>query len=313
MAYVMGAACALELLVAGVSVYAKYFSSNSNKGVATASNWYFSSDTLKTISNDNYIALYNSSSWDGKSPYNFTFQIHNFQNQLLYNDENLDVTYSLKFTREDSGDTDAYSVQYWDNSNVKQKKEWPAWEPSITIEGQTIKGGSAKSQEYAVIFPGDPNAGKDYMSKGIRVEAYVTSPSYVAKKLGGILYAGVASVGYDLQRGFDIEAGELEVMAGFPYEITYMPGPDAGVHQIAIVWTDNVLQLDSYAMTELNVEVNAQGQATALVSLQPYETLELVFYRGADFENNITDLALLEQAVTVTDRTQNAMENQGSP
>ena len=187
--------------LASGALIAKYYAGRSNKGVATASSLYFSSNLLKNVQGveeSAYPVIYNTDAWDGNNPYSFNLLIRNYQNQLLYNDENLDIQYDISFRLIDATDNGTYQVTYQGETKTV----------SLNTEckfSATLAGGQAMSNQFTVsVARPAGNTDKNYKSVGILVTATPVSPSYVANsaKLGGIFYASLVSVKYDLRGEF---------------------------------------------------------------------------------------------------------------
>lgn len=284
----------IGIVLAGGIVFAKFFADNSSKGVAAAANYYFTSDLLGEADGVNgWKTIYNSKTWDGQSQYPFELKIRNYQNQLLYNGENLDVTYNITFTLlEDDGGS--YAVR----CGADEYKNLTINTP-VTYEGQVIKGGVARADEFTVLFAAPRNAGEEYRSSGVQVVAEVVAPDYLAatqKQMGGILYAGIVTSEYFLEGNYDFTVSGIDnmwteedkalinAMAAFPYTISYSPGEDNAAHQIKIAWNAEKLQLNRFDERIDEVETDGMGNSFIKTYVQPGENLQLVFYRTDEFD-----------------------------
>ena len=111
------AAVLAGLVLAGLTgtVYSKYYKTGYNKGMAIASGFYFSSDYMAALEDtkglavdsvmeeivknhlDTIVSSANGTPWMGTNVYDFHIKIRNFDNQLLYNDKDLNVEYRVEF------------------------------------------------------------------------------------------------------------------------------------------------------------------------------------------------------------------------
>lgn len=283
--------------IAGGVTFAKYYANNSNKGVTAAANYYFSSDVLGeplTEGEDEWKTVYNTDAWDGNSQFPFEVKIRNYQNQLLYNSENLDVEYSITFELLDN-DRGSYAVVH----GTEEEKILTVGNV-VTYENMVIEGGRAISDEFKVLFTAPDNAGEDYQSARIKVVAEITGPDFLAKtktQIGGILRAGIVKAEYYLGGEYDFSISGIDnewseqdrqtvnAMAAFPYSITYNPGTDNAAHEIQIIWDASKLQLNQFDENYIKVTTDeTTNKSTLQTYIQPNETLQLVFYRTEGFD-----------------------------
>lgn len=317
-------------IIGGVT-FAKYYANNSNKGVTAAANYYFSSDVLDDAVNkeenpaagkEEWKEVYNTDAWEGQSDYRFEVKIQNYQNQLLYNSDNLDIEYEITFKLVDTNkEGKNFTVSY--GSEATQ---------TLTNKGdkisfkETITGGTAKSNTFTVTFPAPSEVTDDYQSPGIEVVAKITGPDFLANTnttIGAELHAGILKADYNLEGEFeffesyqgdnawnDNSTAAVNSMAAFPYSISYTPGKDNAAHNIQISW--NATQLELNKFDEHYSQVTTSGEISTLtVTMQPKELLELVFYRAdyfslenmrpTDFWNLITIEDLDKQETSGTD------------
>lgn len=78
-------------------VWAKYVVNDSSEEVVNANSFYFTSNYLNPIGADNSVSEYILFGWDGKSKKSFPFNIRNYDNPLLYNNESQDVEYEISY------------------------------------------------------------------------------------------------------------------------------------------------------------------------------------------------------------------------
>ena len=279
----------LLLCLAGGFLLAKYYAGRSNKGVATASSLYFSSNLLKNVQqlNENdYPVVYNTAAWDGTYAYSYNLEIRNYQNQLLYNDQNLDIQYNINFQLVNETDGGTYQV------TCQNETKTITYGTSCSFSA-TLEGGQAKENKFTVsIKRPEGNVDTNYKSVGIRVTATPVSPSYVAnyEKLGGILYATTFSSQYELSGGFSkVQTGKVSGYAGFPYTITYKPGEDNMVQKVKVSWDADKLQLDQYSPYRSSVQTDSVNNRDYIViSVEPYTVFDIMFYRTSEFDKATT-------------------------
>ena len=96
------------LLSGGYAVYAKYLSQSVQRGITIASSIYFTcnyaspSQTPEDDMTDALVSVAQSTDTDGKE-YNFTVEIRNYENILLYNSSTAQIPYTVEFWLADAG------------------------------------------------------------------------------------------------------------------------------------------------------------------------------------------------------------------
>lgn len=170
-------------------VYSKYYASRFNKGIAVASNLYFSSDKLKNstghtdvneIVNDpetlNKITVFtNSGSWSSGN-IQLTFAIRNYQNNILHNEKGLDISYKIHYVMIDEPVGAEYYVVDKDGIYHRLENQGDTWEG----EG-TVVGGSLDSDGYGVMVRLTGTT-EEYEPGRVLVIAYPMSPSYIFRE-----------------------------------------------------------------------------------------------------------------------------------
>lgn len=289
------------LLASGAVLVAKYYAARSNKGVATASSLYFTSNYLRTVNGleeADYPATYNTDAWSGDAAYDFDLEIRNYQNHLLYNDENLDITYKIEFKLIDTTDGGTYSVVYQDEQ--KTITDTVACEYEVTLNG-----GQAIANHFKIsVKKPDGNDDINYKSVGILVKATPVSPGYMTNygSLGGVLFAGIVSSQYELKGEFSKISDDLDRYTGFPYTVTYKPGASGSTKNIRITWDSGKLQMDKNCEYYYNIETSEADKKYIVLTIEPYAAFDIVFYRTDAFYAAPcpADVAALEQLVTIT-------------
>lgn len=77
--------------------WAKYVVTDTSKEVINANSFYFTSNYLNPVEGDNTISEYILFGWDGKSKKSFAFNIRNYDNPLLYNNESQNINYEISY------------------------------------------------------------------------------------------------------------------------------------------------------------------------------------------------------------------------
>ena len=313
---IMGFITTLLLLCLASSVLvAKYYAGRSNKGVAIASSLYFSSNVLKNVKNEsggvddsNYPIIYNTTSWDGTGACRLDVQIRNYQNQLLYNDRNLDITYNICFELAGVSDGGTYQISYGSDTKTLTDDN-----KKVQFSNITLQGGMARADQFmvSVTRPESEKDNPNYRSTGIRVTATPVSPSYVTASsiLGGILYASIVSAEYSLNANFDVN-GPLNNYSGFPCTITYMPGVDNKAHEVKVIW-DSKLEIDQFdpyyqqaknedgKYDEIKDSNDDVKQRYIILTMQPYSSIQITFYRADGFADESSNLNIVLDDLTL--------------
>lgn len=104
------------LLSGGYAVYAKYLAQSVQRGITIASSIYFTcnyaspSQTPGDDMTDALVSVVQSTDTDGKG-YNFTVEIRNYENILLFNSRTAQIPYTVEFWLADAGGTgDTYQA-----------------------------------------------------------------------------------------------------------------------------------------------------------------------------------------------------------
>lgn len=282
------------LCAAGGNLFAKYYAGQKNKGVGVASSLYFSSNVLKKVASDSdiqdYPTIFNTDPWNGTDTCSIDVDIQNFQNQLLYNDENLDITYDISFSLEKSTDGGTYTVS--SVSGSEGTTPIPDDGTAITFSGLTLQGGQLDKHQFKinVTRPDSESGNATYRSVGIKVMAKPVSPSFVSNSvtLGGIAYASMLSASYSLEciPNLDTDTSPSDY-SGFPYVISYIPGEDQSAHDIKILWKKDILEIDQFDPYYLKLKEDSTKYGTEqdgnwqflIFSIQPYSNVQITFYR----------------------------------
>lgn len=120
--------------------WAKYIVNDSSEEVVNANSFYFTSNYLNPIATDNSVSEYILFGWDGKSKKSFAFNVRNYDNPLLYNNESQNVDYEISYEVL-NGDDENVDVKVYRNEEGSDDTE---------VLGGTLLGGkdSYASHEY---------------------------------------------------------------------------------------------------------------------------------------------------------------------
>lgn len=296
------------LCAAGGNLFAKYYAGQKNKGVGVASSLYFSSNVLKNVASTedttDYPMIFNKEAWNGTDECEIEVDIRNYANQLLYNDKNLDITYQISFQLYNTSDGGNYTVSYDGETKTITTEETAA-----VFTDRLLQGGKQNQDQFVVSVtrPESESSNSKYRSVGILVTATPVSPSFVVNsaKLGGILYASMLSASYSLDCNFNQVNESLSNYSGFPCTISYTPGEDQAAHEIKIRWKDN-LEIDQFDPYYLKAKSNSQfGDETVddvawhyiIITMQPYSTIQIAFYRSSGFDDSTVTLSECVKAI----------------
>lgn len=200
-------------------VYGKYYAAHHNKGIAVASNVYFSSDKLVKIGKymdgsiatwdtditwvrdnmaDKIMTFTNTDRWSN-GYYDFDILLENYDSNILYNETGMDVGYKIQFTLLDDEVGVTYSVvDYDDNGALYELNYDPVSGGNIVELTGMLEGGTLRIHRYKVRMNLTTSNIKDYKPSRVLVTAFPNSPDYMKKDtnqqylLTGI-FAGTAS------------------------------------------------------------------------------------------------------------------------
>lgn len=188
----------LIILGCAGTILAKYYSFEFRKGVAVASEIYFESDVLSSISFikeenntkqdtqtpdfQSFVPYVRNAGWsgDGSEPASITFQIQNYQSKLQYN-QNLDIVYDLYVSLE-KGDSNqiTYALSYGGETKTISDSgsvSTPLFS-DITLEGADEKQ-TLKSNEFTLTITPNGESGEP---RAVYIWAVPKKPSYLAGK-----------------------------------------------------------------------------------------------------------------------------------
>lgn len=322
----------IGVIYGGKYAYGKYYAARYNKGIAIASNLYFSSDKLvkskgyaniddiaddsESIKNINIFS--NTSSWSS-SDVPLTFDIRNYDNNILYNEDKLDIGYKVEFYLLDEPVGAEYRIEYLDNSGNESKIQLKAKGDKAVVEGKTIGGSlDANTYEINVKLTGPT---KDYSAARVLVMAYPVSPDFVHRdeneeqenRLLGIFQAQPTDMQIIIEdEGFEVEdeadyndtkwKAKVEDLSGYIYNFKtagdVVIDTNTATKQLAeITWNNKILKIDKYndnyeravahgdgLTDDAEKYITTNGDLTTMkIEVLPYMSINITFYKGDDF------------------------------
>lgn len=322
---IIGLLACVFLAGASITVYSKYYKTGYNQGMAIASGFYFSSNYMyeeeainsftieelaksqdgKLVHEDlinKLISAVSKEAWNnngGSISYTFNnIEVRNYANSLLFNDEELNVSYRVEFALLDADAGAKYEVR---------KKDAGAY-TSITNDGNgnlttasfqgELKGGKLSEDEYKLQVT-RPQTG-EYTPARILIMAYPEGDAFSQnpRKIAGIVKAEYSQPEMEIiDQKFTIE-DELEddtwqervkKESAFIYQLKttggfYVEGDDNMLQKIKITWDPDVLALnenDKYK-SEIGTQYDpASGKM--IIETAPYSSIKFVFFKKEGF------------------------------
>lgn len=315
---------AILLLVSGGSyVYAKYFSERAQWGVAIASGVYFTAnyasekeDFFETIVKSDYLG----------SNTQFTFEVRNYENNLLFNESDVVIPYSLSFWLGEEPVGAAYTVTWQDGEQSATLNVGEA--QKVTIDGQSIAGGAAKAVEYVLRIT--VTTEEVHEAVPIYVEVQTAEGALVNKRLRGKMVLNNTAIpeNYIESQGFivpeetdpeNVQFEQIQEQSGFSYEIrTVGEVADEVTEELKLSWNPDVLEIDLFeeaylewlesdtkeeletagtVMDSNGLATDSNGWKYITVKVMPYSAETIVFFRGENFATSITDMESLNAAI----------------
>ena len=276
------------LILVGVSytVYAKYYKTGFNKGMSTASGFYFNSNLMASvpeldvaseedlyiIPNDileSIIVSSNPTAWAGGDvDYPFDVEVRNFDNQLLYNDKDLNVEYAVYFVLLDKpteGSTYFVTPEGGTAEELKWDDENDRGVVKSFTEGTLLPGGRTSWDTYRVSI--GTTATDIYVPSRVLMVAYPTGPDYLqgTKSIAGMVKAEVQERKFVIEKqGFTIceradylttafDDWKTDVIlneSGFVYHVytsgNFSGNGSAARKRIQLVWRRDMFKINYY-------------------------------------------------------------------
>lgn len=312
---ILAAVLAAGGILGGVS-YAKYYASKYRQGVSVASGLYFSSNRLYTdrgdttniggISTENMMVNVNDEKWSG-GDLDFNIEIRNYDNNLLYNDENLNVEYEICFMLVDDPVGATYSVTDSDGTVRALSRRGQI----VKFTGGYLAGGSLSREDYQLtIHLADRDT---YNGARVLVVAYPTAPDYLyaptdqQHRLVG-LFQGVCSetemrvessdflVQSDTDYNDATWREKVEDLSGLVFNIKTIGDVvadenSAATQEAVVKWNSDYLSISQYDEYFLEAEPgdietkteNGHQWTYMKIDMLPYTSVNLTFYKTQEF------------------------------
>lgn len=306
-------------LTSGTYVYAKYYSLSAKEGIAIATGVYFTSNYAHDADGEFVESLVNIGYKGGDA--SFTLEVYNYENNLLFNTDNVNIPYTIELWLE-SAPTDGaeYSVSVGEGVNdTKQVLGADAGSP-IRIEDQSIAGGSARENSYSISL----SAPQDHTAIPIYVRIQTLEGSLINRTLTGkMLLSGSAKTESKIEsKGFVIpkepaelsEFERLNTLSAFTYEVLTVGSvaSSGATEELKISWNPSVLSIDLFDEAYLkwleeakkedpNVSGPAYDTETGrnyiIIDIMPYSAENIGFFRGPQYNELATDLEALKNYI----------------
>lgn len=323
------------LLLAGtvLTVYSKYYKTGYEKGIAIASGFYFSSnymyeeeglndiaDIAELAGNGELVnrlmAAVSNKPWADGNSYSFDVEVRNHTNQLLYNDEDLNVAYTVEFILLDDPKGADYSIGKMENGGAvtdyiplnsgNTKKE-------VSFQGM-LEGGRLTWENYVLrVSLGSGQNPDTYEPARVLMMAYPVEPAFLedTKKIAGIIKAEYNITEMEItDQKFTIEdelkedswQEQVKKESALVYQLKttgnyYVQGADSMLQKIRIQWDP-----DMYALNQNDRYLNhAEGtrlvdydseNGSMVIETAPYSSIKFVFFKKEDFNTKIGSMTL---------------------
>lgn len=224
-------------------VWAKYIVNDSSEEVINANSFYFTSNYLNPVGADNSVSEYILFGWDGKSKKSFPFNVRNYDNPLLYNNENQDVEYEISWEiLSDNKDDVEVTVYRLENGDETQ-----------TLGG-TLLGGedSYTAHEYKLSIE---SKSSEKIEKDVTVllTAKTKNAPYSAELQTKVTLQYTAFANFISEQGFSDDENN-EIVKAFKYDINTANQIDESelentditiaTETIHLSWNNNLVELN---------------------------------------------------------------------
>lgn len=301
-------ALVILLVIAGAALgtsFAKYYSLQQQKGVAVASDYYFSSDILKsdiTIQEgipakvSPYIAT---NVWNPNSNMSaVTFLIRNYANSLLYNDGNINLEYDLyAMLKEEDTNGISYYLVYGSGKEV-QITTTP-----VKISDK-LAGGEPLSNTYGIQYR--YTSGIKELPKDVYVWAVPTAPSYISAEkysMGSMVSVKRTTARFTFETGWGFlkldkeeealtqeQIEKINAQAGFVYNVSTSGSNEEGERtdqvDVILTWNSKYVELDRFSRfyNADGITIDANGMKSLKITVNTYTSNDILFYRTNDFK-----------------------------
>ena len=231
----------------------------------------------------------------------FTFEIYNYENNLLFNTSNVDIPYTVEFWLPKEPDETA---KYYVNAGDRKTEDRTSLSTSRATFKDTVEGGAAVAKKYTISI--EAEAGHEAVPIYVRVQTL--QGSLINRTLTGkmlLTSAGKAESYIESNQfvvpeetGTDERFAALQEMAGFTYEIRTAGTVTTGelTEKLKVSWDTNVLQIDLFDEAYLEwlkanektypngPVVDSSGWCSIEIDAMPYASENIGFFRGTKFK-----------------------------
>lgn len=308
------------ILVAGLLtslVVAKYYAYQSAPGVSVASAFYFNSNRLEkntggvTMEAIELLASdtsdmpvnVNTSKWTNGDCL-FDIEVRNYDNNLLYNENGLDVGYEICFYLLGTPKGANYSVK---NIATNESYELTTSNKTKTFAG-TLQGGSLSRNQYQIIISLKDGSQYDETVKVLAV-AYPVSPDYLYNetdqeyRLAGIFQGHLSEAEMSIESANFLVETEDDYKADWKRAVEDLSGLIFNIKTIGDVVTDDsntvkqdvvvkwnnkylaISEYDDYYIAAKNagtLKINGDWRSMTIKML-PYSSVNITFYKTPQF------------------------------
>lgn len=317
-----------------VNVIGKYYASRYNKGIAVASNLYFNSDKLikstgitdideiiKDSESINKISVFtNNGSW-ASGDLLLNFDIRNYDNNILFNEKDLNIGYRIEFVLLDEPAGAEYSIL--DGVNGNQVYPLSGKGSKVSLEGKTV-GGKLDSGMYGVQMR--MISKNDFKAARVLVLAYPISPDYIYRepsnaqeyRLLGIfqghptdLNITIEEACFKVQKDIEYESkwkSKVEDLSGYIYNIktagdVVLDNNTATRQEAVVTWDNRYVTIDKYDENYLYAikhdedlpadsddrYLKEDGDHTSMtIMVLPYTSIDMTFYKTENFNAQLS-------------------------
>lgn len=302
-------------LSGGTFVYAKYYSLSAKEGIAIATGVYFTANYAHDADGEFVENLVNIGYKGGDA--SFTLEVRNFENNLLFNTDNVDIPYTVEMWLENApSDGTKYYINVGNNVSDAKQEVGIGEVNKVTISDQSITGGAARANFYYISLSGAP---ADHVAIPIYVRIQTLEGSLINRTLTGkMLLSGSAKTESKIEsQGFVIpeEPAEqaaferLKSQSAFTYEVLTVGSvaSSGATEELKISWDPAVLSIDLFDEAYMEWAENTgntaplvdldTGRYYIVIDVMPYSAENISFFRGAEFDTKATDLQTLEEYI----------------
>lgn len=313
------------------NIFGKYYAARYNKGIAVASNLYFNSDKLtkstgitdidSIINDDDSIrkinVFTNSGSWSSGDLL-LSFDIRNYDNNILYNEKELNIGYKVHFVLLDEPEGAEYSVVSSDNVSYPLSDKGS----SVELEGMTV-GGSLDADIYGIQVR--MTSQENYKAARVLVLAYPVSPDYVYRdtqdnqeyRLLGIFQGHPTDMQISIENAcFKVQEASgyndstwrsmVEDLSGYIYNIktagdVVLDNNTAAKQEAVVTWDNRYVTIDKYdenyqyalehdmqVADESEKYIQVNGDYTSMtIMVLPYTSIDMTYYKTENFHSEL--------------------------